>query len=82
MFTEGGSFFGLGEQLFVMQRELAVKDVSFIFNKQIISQKDGVLMGNPLGPTLANIFLRYHKEIWQKNCSLDLKPVFYQKAYK
>ena len=35
----------------------AVTDVPFIFNGKYYKQIDGVAMGNPLGPTLANAFL-------------------------
>ena len=38
---------------------LCVKDVLFKFNGQIYIQKDGVGMGSPLGPRLANIFVGY-----------------------
>ena len=35
----------------------AVKSSSFISNNVFYQQIDGVLMGSPLGPTLANLFL-------------------------
>ena len=40
---------------------LAATDCFFIFNENVYKQKDGVAMGNPLGPTLANAFLAYHE---------------------
>ena len=36
---------------------LCTKNVHFTFNNQIYIQLDGVLMGSPLGPVLANIFM-------------------------
>ena len=39
--------------------KLATSDVQFSFNNIIRSQIDGVTMGLPLGPTLANIFVGY-----------------------
>ena len=36
---------------------LALKESSFIFNETFYKQLDGVAMGSPLGPTLANAFL-------------------------
>ena len=36
---------------------MAVKNVEFSFNYYICKQIDGVAMGCPLGPILANIFL-------------------------
>ena len=44
-------------QFFKQLLELAVKNVLFFFNGTLFSQFDGVGMGNPLGPTLANVFL-------------------------
>ena len=40
---------------------LCVADVQFIFNENYYTQVDGVAMGSPLGPILANIFLSYHE---------------------
>ena len=36
---------------------IATSDVQFCFDNIIFSQKDGVAMGSPLGPTFANIFV-------------------------
>ena len=36
-------------------------------------------MGSPLGPTLANVFLCYHKKIWLQNCPSESKPVIYRR---
>ena len=56
---------------------LAVKDNCFVYNGHLYVQKDGVAMGSPLGPVLANIFL----------CSLEKKyfekhedfPMYYRR---
>ena len=43
-------------------------------------QIDGVAMGNPLGPTLANLFLCHHETNWLSNyCPLEFKPVLYRR---
>ena len=39
----------------------------FLFNDKIFSQIDGVGMGNPLGPTFANLFLSHHELNWLQN---------------
>lgn len=36
--------------------KLSVEDSIFMFNNQLYSQTDGVAMGSPLGPTVANAF--------------------------
>ena len=41
---------------------LATKEPYFIFNGEIYKQVDGVAMGSPLGPTLANAFLLYFEK--------------------
>ena len=39
--------------------KVATSGVQFSFNNEIYTQIDGVAMGSPLGPTLANIFMGY-----------------------
>ena len=41
---------------------LATKESYFIFNEVLYKQKDGVAMGSPLGPTLANAFLYFYEK--------------------
>ena len=55
---------------------LSVKDSFFLFNGTYYEQRDGVAMGSPLGPTLANIFLCYWEEIWIKKCRKQFRPVY------
>ena len=59
--------------------QLATKESLFIFNRQYFKQLDGVAMGSPLGPTLANIFLCHHEEIWLNCCPAQFKPVYYKR---
>ena len=52
------------------------------FNYQfqnIYKQVDGVAMGSPLGPTLANAFLYFHEQIWLNECPDEFKPVYYRR---
>ena len=58
---------------------LAATDCFFIFNEKVYKQKDGVAMGNPLGPTLANAFLAYHEVRWLNDCPLAFKPLLYRR---
>ena len=42
--------------------ETATRSVEFSFNNEMYQQNDGVPMGSPLGPALANIFVGFHEE--------------------
>ena len=44
--------------------EFATKRSHFVFNVQYYDQIDGVAMGSPLGPVLANIFMCHFEEKW------------------
>ena len=44
--------------------EYATKKSHFIFDGQYYDQIDGVAMGSPLGPVLANIFMCHFEEKW------------------
>ena len=58
---------------------LTTKENVILFDQKYYSQIDGVAMGSPLGPTLANIFLCYHETTWIKNCPKSFKPVYYKR---
>ena len=59
--------------------ELATLDSHFHFNGEIYKQVDGVAMGSPLGPTLANVFMNHMEKKWLQNCPLDFKPILYRR---
>ena len=46
----------------------ALQNKYFNFEGKIYKQLDGVAMGSPLGPTLANAFLFFHEQIWLNEC--------------
>ena len=50
----------------------------FMFSSKFYKQIDGVAMGSPLGPALANIFMCSFENKWLKDCPLSLKPVFHR----
>ena len=56
---------------------MAVQDSYFFFNNKLFKQIDGVAMGSPLGPSLANAFLCYYEQIWLNNCPIEFKPMAY-----
>ena len=59
--------------------EYSIKSSCFVFNNIYCKQSDGVSKGAPLGPTLANIFLTYHENIWLDNCPLQFRPKYYRR---
>ena len=54
----------------------ATSKTHFIFNSKFYDQIDGVAMGSPLAPVLANIFMGFHKSKWLNEYNLN-KPKFY-----
>ena len=58
---------------------LATKESLFNFNGDYYYQTDGVAMGSPLGPTLANLFMSYYEQIWLDECPLEFKPKYYRR---
>ena len=42
----------------------ATAETNFLFDGKIYDQIDGVAMGSPLGPVLANLFMGHHEKNW------------------
>ena len=59
--------------------KLATSESSFIFDNILYKQIDGVTMGSPLGPTLANTFLCHYEKLWLDSCPPEFKPVVYRR---
>ena len=59
--------------------DIATKTSTILFNNKFYSQTDGVAMGSPLGPTLANAFLCSQESNWLDECPVDFKPIFYKR---
>ena len=68
---------GLNKNQFRNLLELATKDIMFYFNGKLYKQIDGVAMGSPLGPTLANIFMCFYEQQWLRDCPEIFKPSHY-----
>ena len=60
--------------VFVELMQTATSSVEFSFNNIMHRQIDGVAMGSPLGPSLANIFVGYHEASLFKKVN---KPLMY-----
>ena len=54
----------------------ATSQTHFIFNSKFYNQIDGVDMGSPLTPVLANIFMGFYESKWLNEYNLN-KPKFY-----
>ena len=59
--------------------KLATTKLSFIFDNKLYKQIDGVAMGSPLGPTLANVFLYHYEKIWLNKYPSQFKLVVYRR---
>ena len=68
---------GLSRTDFRRLLELSTKGTVFLFDGKYYRQKDGVAMGSPLGPVLANAFLWHHEMKWLEDCPLSFMPIFY-----
>ena len=75
----GGSVFGLPANIFRKLLEISVYNSMFCFNGKYYRQIDGLGMGLPLSPTLANIFLCFHEKNWLRDCPPSFKPSFYRR---
>ena len=58
----------------------AAYESSFIFDGEYYTQIDGVAMGSPLGPTLANAFLCHFGKKWLSECSAEFLPSVYKRS--
>ncbi|XP_065645429.1 uncharacterized protein LOC136075913 [Hydra vulgaris] len=56
----------------------ATSQTHFLFKGQIYDQIDGVAMGSPLAPVLANLFMGYFEDKWLKSYNGE-KPAFYKR---
>ena len=74
--SENETVHNLNKDQFKYLLTLTTKEFYFLFDDELYQQVDGVAMGCPLGPTLANIFLCYYEDIWLRNSSLECKPSY------
>ena len=52
----------------------------FIFDEDYYTQIDGVAMGSPLGPTLANAFLCHFEKKWLLECPAEFLPSVFKRS--
>ena len=65
---------GLSKTEFKELLSLATKDSHFIFDGRLYKEIDGVAVGFPLGPTLANACLVFHEKNWLEHCPVEYRP--------
>ena len=79
VFSNTNTFHNFTRKQFKTLLDLATKETYFIFKDNLFQQIDGVAMGSPLGPTLANIFMCHHERKWLNQCPATIKPLIYQR---
>ena len=52
---------------------------NYFFDGIVYQQVDGVAMGSPLSPSLANTFLAHSEQIWLNDCPNEFKPVYHKR---
>ena len=77
--TDDATFKNFSKQQFKKLFDIATKDSYFTCKDFIYRQVDGVAMGSPLRPTLANISMFYNEKRWLDNCPPLFKPIFYRR---
>ena len=68
---------GISRSDFKRLLEISTKGTVFYFDGCYYKQKDGVAMGSPLGPALANAFLAHYETLWLEECPLSFAPIFF-----
>ena len=58
--------------------KVTVFESLFIFDGNFYEQCDGVVMGSPLGPTLAYVFMCHFENIWLENWPSRFKSIVYR----
>ena len=70
---------GLLKKDFKQLLTLSDKSPCFVFNNVYYQQVDEVVMGSPLGPTLANLFLVNYESKCLKGCPVQFAPKYYRR---
>ena len=76
--TEGNPGLKLSKNELKRLFEFATKETHFLFKSNFYDQVDGVAMGSPLAPVLANLFMGHHENIWLDQYG-DSEVLFYRR---
>ena len=77
--TDNSTINGIPKGHFRKLLELYTSESFFMFNGSYYKQIDGVAMGSPLGPTLANAFMCFYEQKWLDDCPIEFKPIYYRR---
>ena len=64
---EGNTKLKFSRAELVKMFSIATSQTHFLFHGKVFDQIDGVAMGSPLAPVLANLFLGHHENMWFQN---------------
>ena len=78
LFAEGHDTMGMSKDTLSYLLCTAAKDCCFVFNGHFYCQLDGVAMGSPLGPVLADIFMIHFEECFVSNWLKDRICAFFR----
>ena len=79
LFENESTACGLNKKEINEMLSLTTKESIILFDMECYNQIDGVAIGSPLGPTLANVFLCHHEKKWLNDCPNNFKPAFYKR---
>ena len=80
LFPDNDSIFkSFNKKQFKNLLDLTIKNTNYLFNNKFYEQVDGVGMGQPCAPTLADIFLIHHESKWLNDCPPEYKPIYYKR---
>ena len=79
LFKSNSNIHGLNKKQITEMLSLTTKESIILFDMTFYTQVDGVAMGSPLGPSLANALLCHHETKWLNDCPDKFKPVFYKR---
>ena len=77
--NESDKFHNFNKSQFKKLLELSLLDTYFVFKDQLYKQINGLAMGQPVAPTMANIFLCFYEKKWLNDCPIEFKPVKYKR---
>ena len=79
IFSVTDNFHNFSRDNFLGILRLAVSNSYFLFNNFLYKQLDGLAMGNPLAPALANVFLCDIERKIFTSCPVNIRPKFYRR---